>query len=123
MAQSVNQVRPFRALHYDPKEVDNIGLCLAQPYDVISPEQQESYYRQHPRNVIRLILNREQPGDNKRENPYTRSRTCLQEWKSQGVIRETARPSFWVYEQAFDIPEIGRKPRLRASASTRHRTM
>jgi uncharacterized protein (DUF1015 family) len=109
MAHLVNEVRPFRALHYDPEKVDDIGLCLAQPYDVISPEQQQAYYRQHPYNVIRLILNEERAGDSETENPYTRARSHLALWQAEGVIRETERPSFWVYEQAFDIPEIGRK--------------
>ena len=105
----INEVRPFRALHYDPQKIDDVGLCLAQPYDVISPEQQQAYYKQHPYNVIRLILNREQPGDNEQENTYTRAKNHLAQWQREGVLRETGRPSFWVYEQAFDIPEIGRK--------------
>jgi uncharacterized protein (DUF1015 family) len=109
MSQSVNEVRPLRALHYDPEKIDDIGLCLAQPYDVISPEQQENYYKQHPYNVIRLILNKEQAGDNESENPYTRAKNYLAQWETEGVIRGTGRLSFWVYEQAFDIPEIGRK--------------
>ncbi len=109
MPQPVNEVRPFRALHYDPDKIDNIGLCLAQPYDVISGRQQDAYYEQHPHNVIRLILNKEQRGDNETDNPYTRAKNTLEQWKAEGVIRETERPSFWVYEQAFDIPEIGRK--------------
>lgn len=104
-----NEVRPFRALHYDPDKIENIGLCLAQPYDVISGEQQDGYYEQHPHNVIRLILNKEQPGDSETDNPYTRAKSTLEQWKMEGVIRETKRPSFWVYEQAFDIPEIGSK--------------
>jgi len=39
-----NEVGPFRALHYDLEKIDEIGLCLAQPYDVISGEQQDAYY-------------------------------------------------------------------------------
>ena len=109
MFSLVNQVRPFRALHYDPEKIDDIGLCLTQPYDVISPQQQDSYYAQHPYNVIRLILNKQQSGDNEKDNPYTRAKTRLAEWRTEGVIRETGRPSFWVYEQSFDIAEIGRK--------------
>jgi uncharacterized protein (DUF1015 family) len=109
MSHPENEVRPFRALHYDSEKIDNIGLCLAQPYDVISPEKQQAYYRQHPYNVIRLILNKEQPGDDEHENPYTRAKNHLARWETDGMIRETGRPSFWVYEQAFDIPEIGRK--------------
>ena len=106
---AVNDVRPFRALHYDHEKIADIGSCLAQPYDVISPQQQEVYYRQHPHNVIRLILSKEQSGDNESENPYTRAKNTLEQWRKEGMIRGTERTSFWVYEQAFDIPEIGRK--------------
>ncbi len=109
MTEPVNDVRPFRALHYHPEKVDDIGLCLSQPYDVISPEQQEGYYRRHPHNVVRLILNREEPGDDGGNNRYTRTRDLLSRWHAEGILKATQRPSFWVYEQEFDIPEIGRK--------------
>ncbi len=105
----INDVRPFRALHYDPAVVPDIGRCLSQPYDVISPAQQDAYYRQHPHNVIRLILNKEEPADGDKDNRYTRAREVLGDWRRQGVLRATARPSFWVYEQSFDLPGIGRK--------------
>ncbi len=109
MPDRINDVRPFRALHYDPALVGDVGPCLSQPYDVISPTQQEAYYRQHPHNVIRLILNRHEPSDDARNNSYTRARDLLAGWRAAGVLHGTARPSFWVYEQQFDIPGIGRK--------------
>jgi uncharacterized protein (DUF1015 family) len=109
MPDRLNDVRPFRALHYDPAVVQDIGPCLSQPYDVISPRQQEEYYRQHPLNVIRLILNRVEPGDGPDGNRYTRARDLLAQWRADGVLHATARPSFWVYEQAFDLPGIGRR--------------
>ncbi len=109
MPDRINDVRPFRALHYDPKNVENVGLCLSQPYDVISAVQQEAYYRQHPFNVIRLILNRIEAEDNERNNRYTRARDLLAEWRGKGILHPTRTPSFWIYEQEFDFPEIGRK--------------
>jgi uncharacterized protein (DUF1015 family) len=109
MTETLNDVLPFRALHYDPQEVQDVGLCLSQPYDVISAAQQEAYYRQDEHNVIRLILNREEAGDDERSNRYTRARDLLAVWRRQGVMNYARRPSFWVYEQEFDIPEIGRK--------------
>ena len=109
MPDSINDVRPFRALHYDPAVVTDTGLCLSQPYDVISPAQQEAYYRQSPHNVIRLILNREEPGDDAANNRYTRARDLLAGWRDAGILHGTARPSFWVYEQQFDLPGIGRR--------------
>ena len=109
MPDSINDVRPFRALHYDPAVVKDIGQCLSQPYDVISPEQQDAYYHQHPYNVIRLILNKVQGDDDEQGNRYTRARDLLAQWRKEGILRATRRPSFWVYEQEFDLPGIGRK--------------
>jgi uncharacterized protein (DUF1015 family) len=109
MQDSINDVRPFRALHYDPAVVKDIGECLSQPYDVISPAQQDAYYAQHPQNVIRLILGKEEAGDGEQNNRYTRAHALLSEWRAAGILRSTARKSFWAYEQAFDLPGIGRK--------------
>jgi uncharacterized protein (DUF1015 family) len=109
MSEIINEVRPFKAMHYNPKQIANIGLCLSQPYDVISEAQQEEYYKQHEYNVIRLILNKITPTDTENNNRYTRARDLLKEWQKKDIIHAAERPSFWVYEQAFDIPEIGRK--------------
>jgi uncharacterized protein (DUF1015 family) len=109
MPDSINDVRPFRALHYDPAVVEDVGLCLSQPYDVISPEQQDAYYRQHPHNVIRLILDKEESEDSETRNRYTRARDLLGQWRADGILRSTKSRSFWVYEQEFDLPGIGRK--------------
>ncbi len=109
MPDSINEVRPFRAIHYNPQKIADIGLCLAQPYDVISPEQQEIYYRQHEYNVVRLILNRIAPSDDDLDNRYTRARDLLRRWRREEVLRGTRRPSFYVYEQEFDVPGGGRR--------------
>ena len=106
---TTNDVLPFRALHYDPQSIDDIGLCLSQPYDVISPEMQASYYRQHPCNVVRLILGRRHATDTADDNRYTRAAATLDDWVRRGVLRHTRRPSFWVYEQQFGLPQVGER--------------
>jgi uncharacterized protein (DUF1015 family) len=109
MTELINDVQPFKAMHYNPHKIKEVGLCLSQPYDVISAEQQDEYYKQHEYNVIRLILNKIEPGDTETNNRYTRARDLLNEWKQADLVHAADRPSFWIYEQAFDIPEIGRK--------------
>jgi uncharacterized protein (DUF1015 family) len=109
VADAINDVRPFRALHYDPTVVPDVGRCLSQPYDVISPALQDAYYGQDPHNVVRLILGKTEPGDNETENRYTRARDFLARWLDDGTLRRTARPSFWVYDQEFSLPEAGRR--------------
>jgi uncharacterized protein (DUF1015 family) len=109
MPDIINEVRPFQAIHYDPQKIANVGLCLAQPYDVISPEQQEAYYRRHEYNVVRLILNRITPADDERDNRYTRARDMLRRWRQEGILCSTHRPSFYVYEEEFDVPDGSRR--------------
>jgi uncharacterized protein (DUF1015 family) len=101
MTESINEVRPFRAEHFNPEKIENIGLCLSRPYDVISPAEQAEYYARHPNNVVRLILNTVEPGDDDIRNRYTRARDFLAEWRRQEVIVSFRRPSFWMYEQEF----------------------
>ena len=107
MPTAANEVLPLRALHYDPQRVEEIGRCLAQPYDVISPAMQEVYYAQHPYNVVRLILGRRHAGDTAAHNRHTRAAATLQDWLARGVLRHAGRPSFWAYEQRFRLPRAG----------------
>ena len=44
MSKHLNDVRPFVGLVYDAQHVHDVGACLSQPYDVISPVQQDAYY-------------------------------------------------------------------------------
>ncbi len=97
-----NDVRPFKAIHYNPDRVEEIGQCLSQPYDVINPEQQSAYYEQHELNVVRLILNRERPEDNQRSNRYTRASNYLRDWVKKGILKTSRAPSFWIYDQDYE---------------------
>jgi uncharacterized protein (DUF1015 family) len=103
MPHGTNDVRPFRATHYDPEKVGDVGKCLSQPYDVISPAQLEAYLAQHPNNVVRLTLDKKRPGDDHHNNRYTRARRTFDEWLRDGILRRSQEPSFWVYEQQFDL--------------------
>ena len=107
MPQRTNDVRPFLATHYNPKKVGDIGACLSQPYDVIGEAQLERYLSQHPNNVVRLTLDKQRPDDDERSNRYTRARGTFDEWLREGILTATHRPSFWIYEQEFDLPQTG----------------
>ncbi|MBN2353918.1 MAG: DUF1015 domain-containing protein [Spirochaetales bacterium] len=104
MEQPVNDVRAFRALHYNPARVKDIGACLSQPYDVISPAAQAEYYRRDEHNVIRLILGVIEKTDDERNNRYARAADFLESWKREGVLTTSERPSFFAYEQTFSLP-------------------
>ena len=57
------EVHGFRGWRYDMAQVGSLAEVTAPPYDVINAEEQKALYERHPCNVIRLILNKEEPGD------------------------------------------------------------
>jgi uncharacterized protein (DUF1015 family) len=95
------EIQAFRGVRYDLGHIGALSDVTAPPYDVISPELQLDLYRKHPCNVIRLILNRMEPGDDEVSNRYTRAARFLKNWRSEGVLFEDAQPAIYVYHQTF----------------------
>ena len=96
-------IRPFRALRFDPETVGDPGLVVAPPYDVIGEELHRTLLARHPRNAVRLDLPLGEP----REDPddrYRRAAKTLTAWRSDGTLRKDPRPSVYVYEQAYRVP-------------------
>ncbi|MEX2175954.1 MAG: DUF1015 domain-containing protein, partial [Pirellulaceae bacterium] len=58
--------------------------------------------KKHPCNVIRLILNRDEPGDTETSNRYTRAARFLKNWRSEGVLFTESDPAIYVYHQQFE---------------------
>jgi uncharacterized protein (DUF1015 family) len=96
-------LRPFRALRYDPEAVGDLAAVVSPPYDVISPEEQRRLLDRHPRNVVRLDLPPDEPGDAP-DDRYRRAARTFAEWRSNGTLRKDPRPAVYVYEQRYTLP-------------------
>src|SRR4051794_5946080 len=96
-------ISPFSAWRYDPTRV-KLDQVVTQPYDKITPEMQERYYRASPANLVRIILGQRQPADNAIHNVYTRASATFRDWKVSGLLRQDARPSLYRYIQKFTVP-------------------
>ncbi|TWT82306.1 hypothetical protein CA13_37680 [Planctomycetes bacterium CA13] len=96
------QTAPFSAVRYNMDHVGSISDVIAPPYDVIDPELQDQLYKRHAANVIRIILNRPEPGDSGDEK-YERAAKFVQQWKSEGVLKQDEAPAYYVYHQQFTI--------------------
>ncbi len=95
------EIQAFRGLRYDLGHVGSLSDVIAPPYDVINPALQEELYKRHPANVVRLILNRDEPGDGEANNRYTRAAQFLRNWRSEGVLFAEPHPAIYVYHQTF----------------------
>lgn len=92
---------PFAALRYNLDHVGSLSDVIAPPYDVIDPELQDQLYKRHPANVIRIILNRSEPGDSGDEK-YERAAKFVEQWTSEGVLQREGAPAYYVYHQQFE---------------------
>ncbi|MBI1918209.1 MAG: DUF1015 domain-containing protein [Planctomycetes bacterium] len=106
-------VRAFRAFRYDLGRVGALSEVIAPPYDVIDPSLQEKLYASSPYNVVRLILNKERPGDDERENRYSRAARHLREWLQEGILTQDSARSLYVYHQDCEVEGQPGHPRQR----------
>ena len=96
------RIAPFRGLTYNYHLRQDFEKMVAPPYDVISESEQETYYREDPYNVIRLILARKKPGDSDWDNRYTRAADCFKRWESSGILLRQDRPAIYLTSLTYD---------------------
>lgn len=96
-------ILPFRALRYDPSKV-KLEDVLTQPYDKITPEMQEKYYRASPHSLIAVELGRTLPNDTAQESVYTRAAAHLARLKEEKILAPDPEPSLYAYSQKFEAP-------------------
>ena len=94
-------IAPFRGIHYNSDVIEDLSHVITPPYDVISLEAREHYYQKHPYNIIRIILGKALPQDDKTNNKYTRASAFFQQWLSTGILKVETSPKIYLYEQDF----------------------
>ena len=103
----VPAIRNFRALRYSPEQVHDLAAVVAPPYDVIGPDAYRRLLARDPRNVVRLDLPEELPGDPEDEK-YRRAARLLTTWRTDGTLHRDPRPAIYPYEQTYTVPGTDR---------------
>ena len=98
------EILPFRALHYDPRKIPDLGAVVTQPYDKISPQMQARYYGLSPYNLVRIIRGRTLPDDGPANNVYVRAASDFQAWIQSGVLASEHEPAIYPYHQEYEVP-------------------
>jgi uncharacterized protein (DUF1015 family) len=99
----VPDIRPFRALRFEPSAVGDPAAVMAPPYDVIDPEERARLIARHAANVVRLDLPVAEQGDEP-DDRYRRAARTLAGWRSDGTLRKDPHPSIYAYEQTYLVP-------------------
>lgn len=94
-------VKAFPALRFTEKAGD-ISKNVCPPYDIISPEQRESYLTESENNIIRLEL----PVG---ENAYDLAGQCYRQMRADGILAVDDTPGIYVYEEEFAVGDEVKK--------------
>ncbi|MEB2345925.1 MAG: DUF1015 domain-containing protein [Deltaproteobacteria bacterium] len=98
----MTDVRPFRALRYDPARVA-LDRVVAPPYDVVNAEERAFYWERDPHGAIRLELTRD-PGAESATD-YREVAGAIAAWRREGVLRLDAKPALYALRQRFTGPQ------------------
>ncbi len=93
--------RPFRGWKYNPDVVGNLAEVVCPPYDLITPEMQESLRQRNPYNVVHLEagegLDWTVPGG----NLYRGATALFEDWLGQQVLQRDGEPCFYLLRHDF----------------------
>jgi uncharacterized protein (DUF1015 family) len=95
-------VKPLRALHYDPATVGSLQAVAAPPYDVIDPQQRAELAARSPYNVVAIDLPEPatEGGD-----PYANAADLLERWQADGAVVRDEEPAIWALVQDYVAPD------------------
>jgi uncharacterized protein (DUF1015 family) len=98
----MTDVRPFRALRYDPARVD-LSRVIVPPYDVVAAEDRAAFFERDPHNAIRLELTRDVADE--ATTDYRHVRRDLDAWIAERVLTRDAEPALYPLRQTFTAPD------------------
>jgi uncharacterized protein (DUF1015 family) len=92
-------VYPFRGYRYNRELVKDFNRVVTQPYDKISPEMQDEYYRQSPYNVVRITFSLEK--NSNPETEYAEAGATLRRWLEEKALLQDPLPAIYAYYQEY----------------------
>ena len=94
-------VTAFKGYTYNKERILDFGDVCTPPYDVISKEEQEAFYKKHPNNIIRLILSKKLDTDTETDTPHTRAAKHFTEFIEDRVLVQDPEPAMYLTSVDF----------------------
>jgi len=94
-------IRAIHGLRYDLGHIGALADVISPPADELTSDRVDQLYQRHPANIIRVLANREEPGDDQLNNRHARAKRLLTDWQRQGVLQREPDPAIYVYHQEF----------------------
>ncbi|MFA4028453.1 MAG: hypothetical protein GDYSWBUE_000333 [Candidatus Fervidibacterota bacterium] len=95
-------IEPFQPVTYNIERVGALKDVIAPPYDVMTPQERESYARSHPFNIVHILLPRQACESIERSSDeYELAGTLARRWLSEGILIASQKPFAFPYRQLF----------------------
>ena len=91
------EIRPFPGILYRVGAAE-LPRVLAPPYDVIPAAYREELYARDARNIVRVILNR-----NEGKAGYQEAGETYRRWQAEGVLAADTEAALYLLEQTFSL--------------------
>jgi len=98
------EIKPLRALHYDPAVAGPLDRLTAPPYDVIDAAERRALVAKSPYNVVEIDLP-------EGADPYGHASELLDAWRLQGIVVQDSAPALWALTQTFTGPDGSQRTR------------
>jgi uncharacterized protein (DUF1015 family) len=95
------EIRPLRAVRYEPSAVGSLDAVAAPPYDVIDDEMRAALVGKSPFNVVEIDLPEAEDGG----DPYLHAQTTYEHWLQQGILVREREDSIWALTQSYEGPD------------------
>jgi uncharacterized protein (DUF1015 family) len=106
------ELRPLRALRYDPSIAGDAAGLIAPPYDVVTGIDRLELYACSPFNIARVDYGEDRQDIDAGVDHYGVVRRDLDEWMARGVLRCDEEARLYAYDQEFELD--GKRLRRRA---------
>lgn len=106
-------IAPFSAIHFNAAAVGGLANVVTQPYDKITPEMQDRYYKVSQHNLARIIRRRVEAKDTE-DDPYAAAAADFRRWIEGGILVRDSAPALYPYDQDYAVPgQAGMRKRRR----------
>ena len=97
------EVSPFKGITYNKDKIKQLDDVMSPPYDIISEKLQDELYNKHPKNFVRLILNKINLDDTDNNNRYTRAKRLYDEWLNDSTFVKSDKPAIFPYKIEYKV--------------------
>ncbi len=116
----MQEVRPFRALRYNPAVAGDLGHLIAPPYDVLGEAQKEALRRRSPFNIVHIDC---RGGGDGEGSSYAEAGRLLRRWLADGVMAPAEEPAFFLCRHQFSLTASAGPLGIESSVPRRRREL